>query len=205
MARRDPEPGAVGGQIALPEPTKSGGRPLMEVFAARMSCREFAPRDLEPGILSDLLWAACGINRHDGLRTAPSAHNWQGVDVYLAMARGLFLFDPCRAQLRPILGEDIRALTGLQDFVGSAPLNLIYVADLARMGNVADRDEQRFYSALDTGVIAENVYLFCASAGLGTVVRGLVDRRALALRMGLRPAQRVIAAQTVGYPADQAM
>ena len=86
----------------------------------------------------------------------------------------------------------------MQDFVATAPLNLVYVADLARMSS-SDRTEQRFYSAIDTGFISQNVYLFCASEGLATVVRGLVDRRSLAKLMQLRPQQRVIVVQTVGY------
>lgn len=191
----------IGEPIGLPLPTRTGGRPLMEALAARKSSRDFASQQLDLLILSDLLWAACGINRRDGHRTAPSARNWQEIDIYVALARGLFLFDPRHSELDRILWDDIRALTGLQDFVGSAPVNLIYVADLACMQETSDRDEQRFYSALDTGFIAQNVYLFCASAGLATVVRGLVDRKSLALKMGLRPEQRVIAAQTVGYPS----
>lgn len=201
MTSLNPAPAIIGEPIGLPLPTKLGGRPLMEALAARKSSREFALQQLDPLILSDLLWAACGINRRDDYRTAPSARNWQEIDVYVALAHGLFLFDPHHSQLDWVLRDDIRALTGQQEFVGSAPVNLIYVADLTRMQGSADRDEQRFYAALDTGVIAQNVYLFCASAGLATVVRGLIDRRALALRMGLRSEQRVIAAQTVGYPA----
>ncbi|MGZ5813626.1 MAG: nitroreductase family protein [Xanthobacteraceae bacterium] len=147
------------------------------------------------------MWAAFGLNRLDGHRTAPSARNWQEIDVYLALKRGLYLFDPHANVLRQVLAEDIRAATGMQDFVGTAPLNLVYVADLARM-SASDRTEQRFYSAIDTGFISQNVYLFCASEGLATVVRGLVDRRSLAKLMQLRPQQRVIVAQTVGYPKD---
>jgi nitroreductase len=109
--------------------------------------------------------------------------------------------DGNNARAHQVLAEDIRAATGMQDFVGTAPLNLVYVADLARM-SASDRTEQRFYSAIDTGFISQNVYLFCASEGLATVVRGLVDRRSLAKLMQLRPQQRVIVAQTVGYPKD---
>lgn len=201
MASLDPSPTTASEPIELPLPTKTGGKALMDVLAARKSSREFAPQPLDLLILSDLLWAAYGINRRDGHRTAPSARNWQEIDIYVALARGLFLFNSHHSQLDWILRDDIRTLTGQQDFVGSAPVNLIYVADLARMLGTADRDEQRFYAALDTGFIAQDVYLFCASAGLATVVRGLVDRKSLALKMNLRPDQRVIAAQSVGYPA----
>lgn len=165
MTSLDPAPVIVGEPIGLPLPTKLGGRPLMEALVARKSSREFAPQQLAALILSDLLWAAFGINRRDGHGTAPSARNWQEIDIYVALARGLFLFDPHHSQLNRVLRDDIRALTGQQEFVGSAPVDLIYVANLARMAGGADRDEQRFYSALDTGFIAQNVYLFCASAG----------------------------------------
>ena len=150
-------------------------------------------------ILSSLLWSAFGINRPDGHRTAPSARNCQEIDIYAATKAGLYLLDPKDWTLNLVLAADIRTATGMQDFVNAAPLNLVYVADFARM-EAASRAEQRFYSALDAGYISQNAYLFCASQGLATVVRGLVDRKALASLMKLRPDQRVIVAQTVGYP-----
>lgn len=161
--------------------------------------REFRTEDLSLQDLSNLLWAAFGLNRPDGHRTAPSARNWQEIDVYAALPSGLYLYEPKAHVLRQVLVDDIRAATGMQDFVGGAPLNLIYVADLVRM-DATDRTEQRFYSAIDSGFLCQNVYLFCASEGLATVVRGLVDREALAKVIRLRPEQRVIVAQTVGYP-----
>jgi SagB-type dehydrogenase family enzyme len=185
--------------IALPAARTSGGKPLLDALRARQSLREFSEQDMSLQDLSDLLWAAHGINRADGHRTAPSARNWQEIDVYVALKYGLFLHDPHAHSLKKILDQDIREATGMQDFVGTAPLNLIYVADLARM-DAKDRTEQRFYSAIDAGFIAQNVYLYCASEGLATVVRGLVPRKELAQLMRLRPVQRVIVAQTVGYP-----
>jgi nitroreductase len=143
-----------------------------------------------------MLWAACGINRPDsGHRTAPSARDMQEIDIYVARADGLYLFDAKENMLMLVLAEDIRASTGKQSFVKDAPINLIYVADLSKMG--ADMD---FYAATDTGFISENVYLFCASSGLATVVRGFIDKPALAKAMKLRPDQKIILAQTVGYP-----
>lgn len=186
-------------EIKLPLPKQAGGKPLFEVLKDRKSTRDFGDNEPNVKVLSNLLWAAFGLNRLNGHRTAPSAHNWREIDVYVALKRGLYLFDPHANVLRQVLAEDIRAATGMQDFVGTAPLNLVYVADLARM-SASDRTEQRFYSAIDTGFISQNVYLFCASEGLATVVRGLVDRRSLAKLMQLRPQQRVIVAQTVGYP-----
>ena len=147
-----------------------------------------------------MLWAAFGVNRPDsGKRTAPSAMNWQEIDIYVATVDGLYLYDAKRHALKPVLAEDIRALTGGQPFVREAPVNLVYVADFSRMGK-AKADDKLFYSAADTGFISQNVYLYCASEGLATVVRGSIDRPDLAKVMRLRPDQRVVLAQSVGYP-----
>jgi nitroreductase len=189
--------------ILLPAPRMEGGRPLMQVLKDRRSTRAFKPDTLPSQVLSDLLWAAFGINRPErGLRTAPSAVNWQEIDVYAALPSGLFRYDAKTHALERILAEDIRAATGLQPFVASAPLNLIFVADESRMarGPAENRDS---WAWADAAFISENVYLYCASEGLGTVVRAMVDRPALSLKMGLRPDQKVIFAQTVGVPADQ--
>lgn len=187
--------------IVLPAPGVSGGMSLLDALRQRHSTREFSARELSPQLLSNLLWAADGVNRADtGGRTAPSARNWQEIDIYAALPQGLYRYDAAPHRLVPLAGGDLRQNTGLQDFVGRAPLNLVYVADLDRI-DTAGSDERRFYSAADAGFIAQNVYLFCASSGLATVVRGLVDRRALARSMRLRPQQRVLLAQTVGYPA----
>jgi SagB-type dehydrogenase family enzyme len=153
-------------------------------------------------MLSDLLWATFGINRPEsGKRTAPSAVNWQEIDIYVAIETGLYLYDAGENCLQPILAEDIRGATGLQAFVADAPVNLIFVADYSRMGTATQGDKD-FYSATDTGFISQNVYLFCASEGLATVVRGLIDRETLAATMGLRSDQKITLAQTVGYPAE---
>ena len=133
--------------ISLPKPRQSGGLPLLDALRLRRSSREFDDRQLEQGLLSDLLWAAWGINRPDGHRTAPSARNWQEIDVYVALNSGLYLLDPESWALKRSLAQDIRSATGMQDFIAAAPLNLIYVADLARTYS-NDRQEQRFYSAI---------------------------------------------------------
>ena len=163
--------------------------------------RAFSQRPLEAQLLSNLLWAAGGINRADGGgRTAPSAHNWREIEIYVAQADGLSSYHPLTHSLRHESRRDLRAESGVQDFVATAPLNLIYVADLARVDAI-DPVERRFYCAADAAFCAQNVYLFCASAGLACVVRGVVNRRALAQSMELGLRQRVILAQTVGYPA----
>jgi len=186
--------------IQLPKPQMDAGKPLMQALKERKSARAFSPEKLPAQTLGDLLWAAFGINRPDsGQRTAPSAMNRQEIDIYVAMADGLYLYDAKENTLQPVLGQDLRAVTGMQDFVKVAPVELIYVADYSRMGRGNDEDKN-LYSAADTGFIGQNVYLFCASEGLATVVRGSVDRPALAKGMKLRPEQRIILAQTVGYP-----
>jgi len=186
--------------IQLLKPQVDGGRPLMQVLKDRKSSREFSPEKLPEQILSNLLWAAFGINRPDsGRRTAPSAVNFQEIDIYVATADGLFLYDAKAHMLNPVLSEDLRALTGRQAFVKEAPMSLIYVADFLRMTRASNEDKE-FYSAADTGFIAQNVYLYCASEGLATVVRALVDRPALSKVMKLRPDQKITLSQTVGYP-----
>lgn len=187
--------------IRLAKPVQRGGMPLMEALKLRRSTREFSARELPAQVLSDLLWAAFGINRPDSRgRTAPSAHDWEEIDVYAAMAKGLYVYDAPRHALCRVLADDLRARSGMQAFAGEAPLDLIYVADLSRMTEASSHEKQ-WYSGPDAGFIAENVYLYCASEGLATVVRGMVDRPALAKAMGLRPEQQIILAQTVGYPA----
>ena len=188
------------GMVKLPAPDMHGGKPLMQALQARHSTREFSAKALPQQELSNLLWAAAGVNRpQSGQRTAPSARDWREIDVYVAMADGVYLYEPVAHALRRVVAGDLRARTGVQDFVATAALNLIYVANLDRMHD-ADAEQKNFYSATDTGFIAQNVYLYCASAGLGTVVRGSVDREALAAALGLKPQQKIILAQSVGYP-----
>lgn len=192
---------AAGGPetVPLPPPHTEGGMPLMQALKARHSSREFAARPLPRQVLSDLLWAANGVNRPDtGKRTAPTAKDMREILVYVITAEGAHLYEPSVHALRRVADGDLRHLAGTQDFVAQAPLNLVYVADLGRMDT--SEENQRLYSATDTGFIAQNVYLFCASAGLATVVRGSVDRAPLAAALGLGPQQQIILAQTVGYP-----
>lgn len=189
-----------GALIKLPTPQMTGGKPLMQALKERHSTREFSPRVLPAQVLSDLLWAASGVNRPEsGKRTAPSARDWREIDIYVVTADGAYLYDPDAQVLRRVLARDVRALTGMQDFVAGAPLNLVYVADQMRMAD-ANGDDRNRYAAADSGFMVQNVYLYCASAGLGTVVRGMVDREALATALGLAKHQQIMFAQTVGYP-----
>lgn len=186
-------------EIMLPKPQTDGGMPLMQALKARQSSREFSQEKLPLQVLSNLLWAADGVNRPDGKRTAPSAVNWQNIDIYVAMADGLYLYQPSEHALKGILPEDVRAATGRQDFVKEVPVNLVFVADFSKISRGTDEDKN-FYSAAHTGFISQNVYLCCASEGLATVVRGLIDRESMAKLMKLRPDQKVMLAQSVGYP-----
>jgi nitroreductase len=188
--------------VPLPAPRTEGGRPLMQALMARSSSREFSTKPLPAEMLSDLLWAGFGINRpKDGGRTAPSARNWQEIDVYVATADGLYLYDAKKNELQGVLAEDVRALTGGQDFVTNAPLDLIYVADYEKMKGTDAEKEPMAYA--DTGFIAQNVYLYCASEGLAAVVRAWIDKPALAKKMGLRPTQHITLSQTVGFPKGE--
>jgi nitroreductase len=184
--------------VALPAPQTSGGKPLMQVLKERKSTREFSPEKLSPQMLSNLLWAGWGINRENGLRTAPSSSNKQEIEVYAVMADGAYVYDAKGNALKPVVSGDLRKATGTVAFVGEAPLNLVYVADFSKMGGT-DENAKTATANANTGLIAQNVYLFCASEGLGTVVRGSVPRAELSKALNLRPDQRITLAQTVGY------
>ncbi len=184
---------------SLPAPRKYVGRPLMQALQARRSIREYSTRPLPAQVLSELLWAAYGINRPSGERTAPYWRHIMVIDVYAAMADGLWRYDPEEHALRRHLGADIRAQTGLQDFVASAPLDLVYVVHGERMTDVSPED-RRLYGSVDAAFAGQNVYLYCASEGLATVFRGAIDYPKLARAMQLGEGQFVAFAQTVGYP-----
>jgi nitroreductase len=187
--------------MKLPQPQFETGMPLMHALHARKSTREFSAEKLPTQVLSDLLWAAFGVNRPEtGGRTAPSTHNWQDIDIYVTTADSLYLFDAKSQALKMIQAKDIRALTGTQDFVGNAPVNLIYVSDFTRMDSDTSQEDRKIAASIDTGFIGQNVYLYCASVGLATVVRGSIDKEALAKAMKLNPTQWIVAAQSVGYP-----
>ena len=188
------------GSIHLPSPQKEIGMPLMKALELRQSTRSFDTTALPMQEISNLLWAADGINRPEsGKRTAPSAMNWQEVDIYVFLAQGTFLYDAKSNTLQSIQGRDLRELTGKQGFVKDVPLNLVYTVDERRISRASDEEKNR-WSAADVGFIAQNVYLYCASQGLAAVVRGMIDRDALIKALKLKPEQKIILAQSVGYP-----
>lgn len=190
--------------ISLPAPDKTGGKPLMQALNERQSTRTFTKDNLTRQQLSDLLWAGWGINRADQKkRTAPSSRNVQEIDVYVALPEGLFLYVAETNLLKNINNKDLRKLCGSQDFVADAALNIVYVADMSKLGKKEGdeiKDSDLLSSYANTAFIAQNVYLYCASANLGCVIRGMVPKEQLALEMGLRTNQRIILSQTVGVP-----
>lgn len=194
--------------IKLPPPDMKGGKPLMQCLKDRKTDRLFSTKKLPVEVLSNLLWAAAGINRPEiGMRTAPSAKNWQEVDVYVAMVEGLYLYDAKAHTLEPVRKADLREKTThflqtSRSSVETAPLQLIYVADYAKMTIATSENNQLLYSGADSAFIAQNVYLFCASEGLATGVRSLVDKAGLAKDMKLRSQQKVVFVQAVGYPEE---
>jgi SagB-type dehydrogenase family enzyme len=192
--------------IKLFPPDMKGGKSLMQSLQERKTSRSFNTKKLPIEVLSNLLWSACGINRPDsGKRTAPSASNRQEIDVYVAMEEGLYFYNAKAHVLEPVLKNDLRKNTTTfpqpsRSSVEGAPLQLIYVADYSKMSVYTNDEEKKFYSAADTGFIAQNVYLYCSSEGLVTGVRGLVDRDALSKNMKLRDRQKIVLVQAVGYP-----
>jgi nitroreductase len=185
--------------IDLPAPRKTGGMPLMDTLAKRSTARVFDSKELSPQQLSSLLWAAFGINRPDGKRTAPSARNYQETDIYVLLKSGVYVYAAKSNKLDLVVAEDLRALGGTQAFVTNAPVTLVFVADLSKMGGGSNEDKKNTAN-IDVGYISQNVYLFCASEGLVTGARGMVDRAALGPKLKLRPNQTIILAQSAGYP-----
>lgn len=196
-----PSIGADPAPISLPPPKTAGGMPLMEALARRATSRDFAPDPLPDQTLSNLLWAAWGINRPaDGKRTAPSARNWQEIDLLAIRPDGTFRYDAAGNRLVPVAPGDHRPLAGVQPFVKEAPLTLLLVADTTRMKGAEKDPDQRPWIWADAGFIGQNVYLFCASEGLATGVRALIDRPALAKALGLGEHQVILLAMSVGKP-----
>jgi len=197
--RPKPVKGDVATSISLPPPEKHGGLPLMEALAIRHSSRDFEPDPLSMQLVSNLLWAAYGINRTDGGRTSPSALNAQEIDIFLALPSGAYRYDAAVNELYLVAASDLRRITGYQDFVDEAPLDLVYVTDYTRM-NLVPVGQRESFASVAAGGIAQNVYLFAASNGLATVIRAWIDRVAIADALGLTHDQQVLLSQTVGYP-----
>jgi nitroreductase len=225
--------------ITLPQPQKTGGKPLMEVLNARKSTRSFSNQTLSQQMLSNLLWAAFGQNREmiksesvasSGRpgRTAPSGMNLQEIDIYVALAEGVYVYEASSNRLLPVFAKDIRATVNRLPIAADAAVGLIYVEDTDKKVSMpagapqapagapsagvpaagsapaaasAGSQPRSSSAEVDSGFIGQNVYLFCASEGLGTFFHA-TDREGLAKTLNLRPAQRVIYSQTVGYASN---
>lgn len=193
---------AAGEMLKLPPPKKTGGMPLYDVLAKRRTVRSFTDKPIPLDTLAAVLWAGCGVNRADsGKRTAPTAHNWQEIDIYVVDDQGASRYDPVQHALVAVAVGDLRAATGTQTTAANCPLNLVFVADESKMG-LGPTSDKTFFQATDTGYVSQNVYLACAAEGLGTVVRAGINREALAEKLGLKPGQKITLAQSIGYPKD---
>jgi hypothetical protein len=211
-----PNAPATSGHVPLPKPKFVRGKSFADALRLRKTTREMSDENVGAQLLSNLLFAACGVNRRRGpfdMRgiTAASASNSQEIDVYVALWDGAYRFDAQRHELLSVLGEDIRrlALGPHQPPISPlAPVQLIFVVDIGKLENTAgfdepglhDREVQKSYYFVDTGIIAANVYLFAASQGLACWFHNC-DKVALTKKLRLRKDQRVLFAQTVGYPA----
>lgn len=178
--------------INLPAPDRTGGKPLMQALNERKSTRSYQDRELTLQQLSDLLWAANGFNRDDK-RTAPTANNRQELELYVTTKNGVYFYDARNHLLKEVKKGDHRAEAGTQDFVARTALNLIFVSDM-------EKASSREYAYTNCGFVAQNVYLYCASEGLGAVVRGFFDKDKLSELLNLAPNQQVLLTQSVGYP-----
>lgn len=183
--------------LAAPDLATSG---VLRALRDRRTTREFSPAPLEPQLVAELVWAAAGVNRAaTGQRTAPTAHDWRYIELYVFDRDGVSLYDPEHHALQPFRSKDLRALTGIQDFAAVAPLTLLFVADERRMGKVDD-ETRLLYEAASVGAMVQNVYLLGAERGLSVGVRADIERRPLSKALGLVPEQRILLAQSVGHP-----
>ena len=201
--------------IQLLPPQIEGGKPLMQVLKDRKSWRLYTTEKIPIQVLSNLLWSAFGINRPErGLRTAPTGGNRQDIDIYVATADGVYVYEAKANILNPVLAEDVRSLSGRQypppivpanlvPPLDEAPVNLIYVCDGSKKSKISTEEENLRSAFAHTGFISQNVFLFCASEGLATVVRLWFDKAALEKKMRLRPEQYALLVQSVGYPRQR--
>lgn len=184
--------------IQLPQPKKTGGMPLMEALAKRSTSRSFQTKELTNQQLSDLLWAAFGINRADGKRTAPSARNFQETDLYVLLKTGVYVYDAKANSLVQVSPEDARSFGSSQEFVKDAPVQVVLVANFSKMGDGGN--EGKINTAnIDAGYISQNIYLYCTSAGLTTGARGAIDKKVLEAKLKLNSNQFITVAHCIGY------
>lgn len=194
--------------ITLEPPGLDGGPPLMQALRNRKSVHSFSPTEVSDRQVSDLLWAANGINRHisfkgkEGMRTAPSAKNHQEIEIYVFLVSGIYLYDAVGHRLLLVQAGDHRKDCGMQVFFADVPLALCLVANFSKMGKY-DEKKRAFYSGIDAGYVSQNIYLYCASEGLATTACGLIDRKGLYRLLKLDDAKAIIS-HPVGWPKNPA-
>jgi hypothetical protein len=202
--------------IVLLKPRLDEGKSLLKALKQRKTVREISDNKLSARLLSNLLWAACGVNRKQGPfgipgRTAATASNSQEIDLYVALQEGTYLYDPFNHKLMPVVADDLRTFAigfGQAGFGNKSPIRLIYVADLDKLINTSgykepgllDPEVQKSYYYVDTGIIAGNVYLFAASQGLAAWFHNCNKDR-LVKKLNLHADQRILFGQTIGYPS----
>jgi hypothetical protein len=197
--------------IVLPQPEKEGGKSLLASLLERKTVRTISSKELPMQIISNLLWAAFGVNREIAAfgkkgRTAPSASNSQEIDLYVALSKGVYIYEAIPHTLLPVVEGDFRARS-LRRIAATAPLNIFYIADLSRYDlgptnpdrAIGDPEVQKSYYYTDTGFIAQNVYLYAASFGLVAWFHNC-DKENTVREFKLKTTQRVLFAQTIGYP-----
>lgn len=187
--------------ITLPPPVTTGGMPLHQALSERKTIREIAETPFTPQELSNLLWAANGITRPDGRRTAPTARNAQEIELYVMLESGVYLYDKDGKQLTQVLKGDIRTMAGTQPFSWTSPVNIIFVANYAKQTWDISPEKKKQYASVDSGFIGQNIYLYCASTGLATVFRGMLDTDALHKKLELSKEKEVLYAQSIGHIA----
>ena len=187
--------------IKLNTPDKTRGSAIMKAFSDRQSGRDYSPESLKPQDLSDLLWAANGINRADGKRTAPSCQNFQDVEVYVILPEGAYVYDAVAHALNPLTAGDYRgAVAGGQDFARTAPLSIVLVANMTKYGNTSE--SSKLMAAVDIGIVCQNINMACAGLGLVTVPRGSMDKETLKTVLKLTDIHLLLMNNPVGYPKN---
>jgi|LSQX01.3.fsa_nt_gb nitroreductase len=189
-------------QINLPTPSKEGGKPLMTALSERKTSREFSDREIPLQMLSDMLWAAYGINRPDGRLTSPTAINRQEIDLYLVMKNGAYFYNPKELKLAKISEKDIRTTSGFGKFAEKAPLTIIFVVNKGRQ-QISDPTASLTLGAVDCGFIGQNLYLYCASEGLNTVFFATLNKEALSTALKLEKGNEVFFGQSIGFPPEK--
>ncbi len=188
-------------RIELPKPEYGSGLPLMEALKRRATSRSFLPEPLPMQEISNILWAANGVNRPQlGMRTAPSARNAQEIDVYVFLEKGVFLYNADKHVLDPVVMKDFRKEVSNQKFFVEAPMVLVYVANYDKMVKFSD-EAKEFYSATDVGFVSQNVYLYCASSKLSTVVCGMFNKELIQKLLNIKNG-KILLVQPVGRATE---